>query len=129
MILREVYQLLAQDAGLAALLGAHTGDTKIAPNYAAIGAKPPYLVYRCASGEKWLGAVYEETAVFEAVADNYALCGLILARVEAILRGASEQTYSSSDKRIFCALPCGGADYMDQRGLHVRSEAYRFKFI
>jgi len=76
------------------------------------------------------GAADEETAAFEAVSENYAQCGLILARVSALLRGASERSYSSTDnKRIFSALPCGGTDYMDQRGLHVRLEAYRFKFV
>ncbi|MFA5161289.1 MAG: hypothetical protein WC421_03500 [Elusimicrobiales bacterium] len=129
MIMRQLYRLLASDAELGALLGAAGADGKIYPNSAAADARPPYLVYRCAAGQAFIGPLREETAVFEAVSENYSLCGLALARVDELLRAAREDSFPPGGRRIFCALPSGGSDCLDPRGLHVRGAAYRLKYI
>ena len=129
MILKTVYAMLSADAQLAALLGSAPSESRIYPNFAGWQAKPPYLVYRCLSAESTSDSIiFEETATFEAVAKDYSLCAKIIARVDTLLRGAQEDSFPGGARRVFCATPCGGADFADPRGLHVRALTYRFIF-
>jgi|GEM_PF-3771768 len=129
MILSEVRALLAADGQLASLLNAAATDAKIYPNFAPRGAKMPYLLYRSLGAAGTAGSAYAQTAVLEAVCADYGLCGRIMKRVGALLSPAQESSFPRGEKRIFCAVLSGGADFADERGAHVRTAVYKFKFV
>lgn len=125
MIFNDIYKYLSEDVILKDYLVPTENDSKIYPNFARNMSKPPYVVYRAggAGGAEILDGV---TMVFLTVAQDYFVLNSVSARISELL--SNKEDISSGAFNIYFSRKTACSDFVDERGYHVRSQSFAFKF-
>ncbi|MCL2887952.1 MAG: hypothetical protein FWF35_01365 [Elusimicrobia bacterium] len=127
MILKDIYNFLAADAGLKNLLSSSEKDSKIYPNIAKIMSAPPFLVYRSSNpGGTQNEILSEEILDIIITAQNFETVCLITGRLTELLDGVTD--IPSADFNIYYSKKTGGSDYADELYRNVRVLNFNLKF-